>query len=85
MLGGVIGVLLCGGCTYLSNPVQARLYILINVHKTVSRTFFKGHAYIVCLADLFVVRGSVFSVVEQIVHSRDGQQDSALSRVLLAL
>lgn len=37
------------------------------------------------LADLFVVGGGVFRVVEQIVHSRDGQQDTTLSRVLLAL
>lgn len=37
------------------------------------------------LPRLLEVRGSVFAVVEQIVHSCDGEQDPALSRVLLAV
>ena len=41
-------------------------------------------AVVYSFADLFVVRGGVLSVVEQVVHPSDGQQDAALSRVLLA-
>lgn len=35
-------------------------------------------------ACLFVVRGGIFHVVEQVVHPCDGEQDPALSWMLLA-